>query len=81
MLYNMRETRIPSAAARRDFAKILASAAKRGVRVKVTRYRTTLAGIVPREDLARLDECDGLLARSSRRARVKRRIKPTRSKR
>jgi prevent-host-death family protein len=75
----MPETRISVAAARRDFAKILARAAKRGARIKVTRYRTTLAGIVSRDDLARLEECEKLLARirTTRRAKA-RRSKPLR---
>jgi hypothetical protein len=75
MLYNMRETRISVAAARRDFAKILTSAAKRGARIKVTRYRTTLAGIVSREDLARLEDCERLLARTRSKRRKTRRTK------
>ena len=58
ILYNMKTTRIPVAAARRDFAKILARAAERGSRIKVTRYGTTLAGIISRADLSRLKECD-----------------------
>ena len=79
MLYNMRETRIPVAEARKDFAKLLARAARRGVRIKVTRYRQTLAGIVPREDLLKLDECEEELTR--RRRPSKRRQTRTRNAR
>jgi prevent-host-death family protein len=62
MLYNMKNTRISVATARRDFADVLARAAKRGSRIKVTRYGTTLAGIISRGDLARLEQCDDVLA-------------------
>jgi prevent-host-death family protein len=58
----MKISRIPVAIARRDFAKLLERAGKRGSRVKVTRYGTTLAGIISRADLHRLQECDDLLA-------------------
>ena len=63
MLYNMKNTRIPVATARRDFANVLSRAAKRGSRIKVTRYGTTLAGIISRADLAQLEKCDDVLAR------------------
>jgi prevent-host-death family protein len=68
MLYNMRNTRISVATARRDFAKVLSRAAKRGSRIKVTRYGTTLAGIISRADLAQLEKCDDILAPSRKRS-------------
>ena len=61
----MKNTTIAVADARRDFAKVL-SKAKRGARIKVTRYQTTLAGIISGADLARLSECDDVLAREPR---------------
>jgi hypothetical protein len=66
MLYNMKTKATTVAKARRNFAMLLANASKRGTRIKVRRYRTTLAGIVPRADLYRLDECDQLLAKRPR---------------
>jgi len=67
----MKTTRIPVAEARKDFAKLLARAAERGSRIKVTRYGTTLAGIISRADLSHLQECDETLPR--RRSRPNRR--------
>jgi prevent-host-death family protein len=64
MLYNMRNQRISVATARKDFANVLARAAKRGSRIKVTRYGTTLAGIISRSDLAHLEKCDDVLAKA-----------------
>jgi len=63
MLYNMKTKTTTVAKARRNFAMLLANASKRGTRIKVKRYRITLAGIVSRADLYRLDECDKLLAK------------------
>jgi prevent-host-death family protein len=75
----MKSTRISVATARRDFADVLARAAKRGSRIKVTRYGTTLAGIISRGDLARLEQCDDVLgpprkasARRPRKTRARR---------
>lgn len=62
MCFNMKEARIQVANARKNFADVLARAAKKGERIKVVRYRTTLAGIVPGRDLERLDECDDLMS-------------------
>jgi hypothetical protein len=70
MLYNMKIRATTVAKARRNFATLLANASERGTRIKVRRYRTTLAGIVSREDLMRLDECEKLLAKRSRRRRT-----------
>jgi len=72
----MKTTRIPVAEARKDFAKLLAQAAKRGSRIKVTRYGTTLAGIISRADLSHLAECDETVGRKrSSRARPRRRTR------
>ncbi len=62
----MKEVRIQVATARKNFAEVLARAAKKGERIKVVRYRTTLAGIVPGRDLERLDECEDLMEGPSR---------------
>jgi antitoxin (DNA-binding transcriptional repressor) of toxin-antitoxin stability system len=61
IVFSMKETRIQVATARKNFAKVLARAAKKGERIKVVRYRTTLAGIVPGKDLDRLDECEDVM--------------------
>src|SRR5688572_15218435 len=57
-LYNMKRTNISVAEARRNFAGVLSRAARTGARIRVRRYRTTLAGIISRTDLQRLEECD-----------------------
>jgi hypothetical protein len=57
-LYNMKRTRISVAEARRNFAGVLSRAARTGARIRVHRYRTTLAGIVSPADLQRLEVCD-----------------------
>jgi antitoxin (DNA-binding transcriptional repressor) of toxin-antitoxin stability system len=62
----MKEVRIQVATARKNFAEVLARAAQKGERIKVVRYRTTLAGIVPGRDLERLDECEDLVGRQSK---------------
>jgi prevent-host-death family protein len=77
ILYNMKSTRVSVAGARRDFAKVLARAAERGSRIKVTRYGTTLAGIISRSDLHLLEECDETPAR---RSAPRRRRSPARSR-
>lgn len=55
-LYNMRN-RISIAAARKDFANVVRSSAQ-GERIKLTRYNTTLAVLIPKEDLAELERCE-----------------------
>jgi len=74
----MKNNRISVAVARRDFAKVLARAAKRGSRIKVTRYSTTLAGIVSRADLLRLEKCDEVL--EAHRSAAGRRKRPSRGR-
>jgi prevent-host-death family protein len=49
--------RIQLAEARKDLGKLMARAAA-GVRIKVTRYGTTLAGLVPKADLKKLEDCE-----------------------
>jgi hypothetical protein len=68
----MKEVRIQVASARKNFAKVLARAANKGERIKVVRYRTTLAGIVPGRDLERLDECEDVMG-----ATFKKKASPT----
>jgi hypothetical protein len=70
-LYNMKRPGISVAEARRNFAGLLGRAARTGARIRVRRYRTTLAGIISRADLQRLEECDDAM-------RVRRPAKPRR---
>ena len=49
--------RIPIAAARKQFASVLAKT-KDGERVKLTRYDKTIAAIIPKQDLEKLKECE-----------------------
>jgi prevent-host-death family protein len=72
----MKTSRVSVAAARKDFAKLLARAAKKGSRIKVTRYGTTLAGIISRADLSHLQECDESTSR--RRAPTRASARPKR---
>jgi prevent-host-death family protein len=50
--------RIQVAKARRDFASVMDRSA-RGERIKVTRYGRTLAAIIPKSDLEKLEDCEG----------------------
>ena len=49
--------RMPTAQARKDFAAAL-RASERGHRVKVTRYDKTIAVLIPKKDLERLQDCE-----------------------
>jgi prevent-host-death family protein len=49
--------RIPTAEARKGFAHMLRDSAK-GERIKLTRYNKTVAVIIPKKDLADLEECE-----------------------
>jgi prevent-host-death family protein len=49
--------RIPIAAARKQFASVLAKT-KDGDRIKLTRYDKTIAAIIPKKDLEKLRECE-----------------------
>ncbi|HEX3903767.1 MAG TPA: type II toxin-antitoxin system prevent-host-death family antitoxin [Polyangia bacterium] len=48
--------RLPTAMARKDFASILRSS-EAGERIKLTRYNKTVAVIIPKKDLAELEDC------------------------
>jgi prevent-host-death family protein len=50
-------TRIPSAVARKDMAAVLRRAA-RGERIKVTKHNRTIAVLLPKQDLAALENCE-----------------------
>ena len=48
--------RLPTAAVRKEFASILRSS-EAGERIKLTRYNKTVAVIIPKKDLAELEDC------------------------
>jgi len=48
--------RMSTADARKDFAALLRSSAA-GERIKLTRYNKTIAVLIPRTDLAELEDC------------------------
>jgi len=50
-------SRIQAAKARKDFANVVDRSA-RGERIKVTRYVRTLAAIVSKKDLEKLEDCE-----------------------
>ena len=50
-------TRMPSAAARKDFANLMKRSA-RGERIKVTRHDKTIAVLIPKKDLRKLEDCE-----------------------
>ena len=49
--------RIPTALARKQFARIV-DKSSRGQRIKLTRYDKTQAVIISMDDLSRLEECE-----------------------
>ncbi len=49
--------RLSTAEARKGFAAILRSSAA-GERIKLTRYNKTVAVIIPKKDLAELEDCE-----------------------
>ena len=49
--------RIPTAAARKEFANVLRESA-RGERIKLTRYDKTVAVVVSKDDFAKLEDCE-----------------------
>jgi prevent-host-death family protein len=49
--------RIQIAKARKDFANVVGRSS-RGERIKVTRYGHTLAAIIPKADLEKLEDCE-----------------------
>jgi antitoxin (DNA-binding transcriptional repressor) of toxin-antitoxin stability system len=60
--------RIPTAAARKQFANTVKRSAG-GERIKLTRYNKTLAVIIPKKDLAMLEECERAHTSSGRNGR------------
>lgn len=48
--------RMSTAEARKDFASVLRDSAK-GERIKLTRYNKTVAVLIPKKDLAELEDC------------------------
>ena len=50
-------SRIQAARARKDFANVV-DRSSRGERIKVTRYGRTLAAIIPKSDLDKLEDCE-----------------------
>jgi antitoxin (DNA-binding transcriptional repressor) of toxin-antitoxin stability system len=51
--------RLPTAVARKEFANVLRDSAA-GERIKLTRYNKTVAVIIPKKDLADLEDCQRL---------------------
>ena len=49
--------RIPAASARKDLAKVLKTSS-RGERIKLTRYNKTIAVLISKNDLSRLEDCE-----------------------
>ncbi len=49
--------RIATAGARKNFASIVARSAA-GERIKLTRYNKTVAIVIPKKDLERLEDCE-----------------------
>jgi len=64
--------RIPIAAARKNFAEIVARSGK-GERIKLTRYDRTVAVLIPKQHLADLERCEEEHAPEAGAARVERR--------
>jgi prevent-host-death family protein len=50
--------RIPKTDARKNFSEVISRAGHKGERVKVTHYGRTLAAIVPKSDLEKLEDCE-----------------------
>ena len=64
--------RMSTAEARKDFAALLRSSAA-GERIKLTRYNKTVAVLIPKKDLAELEDCqeksrEGAKPRAGRKA-------------
>lgn len=60
--------RVPTAAARRNFADLVKRSAH-GERIKLTRYNKTLAILIPKRDLSTLEECEDAPAEAVQAAR------------
>jgi prevent-host-death family protein len=50
--------RVPKAEARKRFAEIVTDAGRGGERIKITHYGKTLAVLIPKADLERLQHCE-----------------------
>lgn len=50
--------RVAKADARKRFAEIVTDAGHRGKRVKITHYGKTIAVLIPKADLTRLQNCE-----------------------
>jgi prevent-host-death family protein len=50
--------RMAKAEARKRFSEVTTRVGRRGERVKITHYGKTLAVLVSKQDLAKLDECE-----------------------
>jgi prevent-host-death family protein len=50
--------RIPKSEARANFSDVVGLAARRGERVKITHYGKTLAVLIPKRDLDKLEDCE-----------------------
>ena len=50
--------RIAKAEARKRFSEVTTRVGRRGERVKITHYGKTLAVLVSKQDLAKLDDCE-----------------------
>ena len=68
-------TRIPAAEARKHLAEVVQQA-QNGERIKLTRYDKTVAVIIPKNDLASLEQCEEDETTSPSRARKPRRAPP-----
>jgi prevent-host-death family protein len=58
ILLHLRSMRIPSSEVRRDFSDVLDRAGRGGERIEITHYGTTLAVLLSKSDLAKLQACD-----------------------
>jgi prevent-host-death family protein len=64
--------RIAKSEARKRFAEVITRAGHQGERVKVTHYGKTLAVIVPKDDLEKLEDCERERPRADDEARPRR---------
>jgi prevent-host-death family protein len=64
-------SRIQVAKARKDFAGLMERSAK-GERIKVTRYGRTLAAIIPKADLEKLEDCEDATLQRARTTKARR---------
>jgi prevent-host-death family protein len=60
--------RLQAAAARKNFSSLVTKSAG-GERIKVTRYNKTVAVLVPKRDLERLEDCEKDMVAPGKRTR------------